>query len=97
MPGRVNRSTADKARAVALKYQPLKDRAPRIVATGRGRVAEQIIRIARENDVHIHDDPDLVEVLAQFDLNAEIPPDLYRVVSELLAFVYSLNRQEMNR
>jgi flagellar biosynthesis protein len=78
-------------KAVALKYQPEKDGAPRVMAKGQGKVAEKIIELARKHNIHIHPDPDLIEVLSQLDLNAEIPPDLYVVVAELLAFVYSLN------
>ena len=78
-------------KAVALKYQPASDRAPRVLAKGQGKVAAKIIEIAREHDIHIHNDPDLIEVLSRLDLNAEIPPELYVVVAELLAFVYSLN------
>jgi len=78
-------------KAVALKYQPDSDRAPSVIAKGQGKVAEKIIEIAREHNIHIHNDPDLIEVLSHLDLNAEIPPELYVVVAELLAFVYSLN------
>ena len=54
-------------------------------------MAEKIIEIAREHNIYTHDDPDLVEVLSHLDLNEEIPSDLYIIVAELLAFVYSLN------
>ena len=79
------------SKAVALKYSPEADGAPRVMAKGQGKVAEKIIELARKHNIHIHPDPDLIEVLSQLDLNAEIPPDLYVVVAELLAFVYSLN------
>lgn len=83
--------------AVALKYQPEVSNAPRIVAKGKGKVAEKIIELAREHGVFIHSDPDLIEVLSRLDLNDEIPPDLYVVVAELLAFVYSLNNGNNRR
>lgn len=79
-------------KAVALKYDSTAGKAPRVLAKGRGKVASKIIEIAREHNIYIHNDPDLIEVLSQLDLNDEIPPDLYVVVAELLAFVYSLNR-----
>ena len=82
----------EKKRAVALKYRPMADSAPKVTAMGKGEVAERIIAIAREHDIHIHDDPDLVEVLSQLDLNEEIPPCAYAVVAELLSFVYGVNR-----
>lgn len=84
----------EKKKAVALKYQPKIDDAPKIIAKGQGKVAEKIIEIAKEHQLHIHNDPDLIEVLSQLDINKEIPPDLYIVIAELLAFVYSLNHSE---
>jgi len=80
-------------KAVALKYDPKRDRAPRLTAKGAGTVAENIIAMARKHGVPVKDDPDLVEVLARIDIKEEIPPDLYVVVAELLAFVYRLNRR----
>lgn len=78
--------------AVSLKYRPESDRSPRVTAKGKGKIAEKIIKIAKEHDIYIHEDPDLIEVLSKLDINEEIPPDLYLVVAELLAFVYSLNK-----
>jgi flagellar biosynthesis protein len=77
--------------ALALKYQPKSNNAPRVTAKGKGKVAEKIIEIAKKNNIYIHNDPDLIEILSQLDINDEIPPDLYIVAAELLAFVYSLN------
>jgi flagellar biosynthesis protein len=81
-------------KAAALKYRPKIDSAPRVIAKGQGKVAEKIIEIAKAHHLHIQSDPDLIEVLSQVDINEEIPPDLYIVVAELLAFVYSLNRNK---
>ena len=78
--------------AAALRYQPKIDNAPKVIAKGKGKVAEKIIEIAREHNIYIQNDPDLIEVLSQLDLNEEIPPELYVVIAELLAFIYSLNR-----
>lgn len=78
-------------KAVALKYQPKSDNAPKVTAKGKGKVAEKIVEIAREHNIYIHNDPDLIEVLSHLDLNEEIPSELYVIVAELLAFVYSLN------
>jgi len=69
--------------AVSLKYRLKSDSAPRVTAKGKGKIAEKIIKIAKEHDIYIHEDPDLIEVLSQ----------LYLVVAELLAFVYSLNQK----
>ena len=81
-----------KKAAVALQYNTVTDKAPKITAKGRGLVAETIIALAREKGVPIREDADLVQVLSQLDLHQEIPPSLYQVVAELLAFVYRLNQ-----
>ena len=77
--------------AVSLRYDPSKYDAPRVTAKGQGAIAERIISLAKENNIPIKEDPDLVEVLSQIDINQEIPPSVYQVVAELLAFVYHLN------
>jgi flagellar biosynthesis protein len=88
----MKRASAQTRRAaVALKYNAATDTAPKITATGHGVVAEKIIALARQKGVPVRDDPDLVQVLSQLDLRQEIPPSLYQVVAELLAFVYRLN------
>jgi len=81
-------------KAVALKYRPESDTAPKVIAKGKGQSAERILEIAREHNIFIHNDPDLIEILSELDLNDEIPPDLYLIVAELLAFIYGLNRDE---
>ena len=78
-------------KAVALRYERSKEDAPRVVAKGRGHVAESILAIAREHHVPLVADRNLVEVLEALDINLEIPPELYRAVAEVLAFVYRLN------
>ncbi|NPV87566.1 MAG: hypothetical protein HPY45_16335 [Anaerolineae bacterium] len=77
-------------RAVALSYDPEKDEAPRVIASGRGLVAERILEIARFHGLPIRDDPILAEALCQVDLNEAIPPELYALVAEVFAFVYRL-------
>ena len=78
-------------KAVALKYERSKDAAPRVVAKGRGHVAEAITALAREHHVPVVADRNLVQVLEAPDINLEIPPELYRAVAEVLAFVYRIN------
>jgi len=78
-------------RAVALRYEQEKDEAPRVVAKGRGEIAEKIIAIAREHGITIYEDDELVQVLARLELNQMIPPELYHAIAEVLAFVYRLN------
>ncbi len=77
--------------AVALKYHTKQDTAPKVTAKGEGLIAERIIQLAKENQVPIKEDPDLVQILSQVDINKEVPPSVYKVVAELLAFVYKLN------
>jgi len=79
------------ARAAALRYEQEKDDAPRVIAKGRGEIAEKIIEIAREHGVTIYEDDELAEVLCRLDLNQAIPPELYQAIAEVLAFVYRLN------
>ena len=81
-------------KAVALKYKPGDDHAPRVTAKGTGRHAERIIEMARKHGIPVKDDPDLVEVLSRLDLDDQIPPELYVVVAELLAFIYRLNQNK---
>lgn len=78
-------------KAVALKYDRSKDSAPKVTAKGQGRIARKIIEIAREHNIPVKDDPDLLEVLSNLDIDQEIPAEIYVAVAELLAFVYSIN------
>ncbi|MES2025023.1 MAG: EscU/YscU/HrcU family type III secretion system export apparatus switch protein [Pseudomonadota bacterium] len=75
------------AKAVAIAYQS-GDSAPRVVAKGRGAIAEQIIERAKEHGVAIHESKELVALLLQVELDDHIPPALYRAVAELLAWLY---------
>lgn len=88
------RQKADlRQKAVALRYDATRDAAPRVTAKGSGLVAERIVALARENGVHVHEDRDLVAMLAKLDAPAQIPEELYRAVAEVLAFVYRLNKR----
>jgi flagellar biosynthesis protein len=82
---------APERRAVAIHYDSRTDIAPTVLATGKGAVAEQILRVARENNVPLRSDPVLAEALSTLDLGDQIPPELYRAVAEILAFIYRLN------
>lgn len=78
-------------KAVALKYTQKKDSAPRVVAKGRGEIAEKIIEVAKEHNVPVYEDKNLTQILEALDLETEIPAELYRAVAEVLAFIYRLN------
>ena len=80
-------------KAVALKYAPKQDRAPKLTAKGSGLLAEKIIQLAKEHGIPIKEDPALIEILSQLDFHEEIPPSVYTVVAEILAFVYSMNNR----
>ena len=77
--------------AVALGYQPGRERAPEILARGGGLLAERILEAAREHGVPVHEDADLAEVLARLDVGSEVPEELYEAVAQLLAFIYRMN------
>lgn len=79
--------------AAALKYNPPDDDAPRMVAKGAGEIADRIIELAKENNIPIHEDPDLLTVLSQLDLDKEIPAELYKPIAEILSFVYRVNEK----
>lgn len=77
--------------AAAIGYDRKKDPAPRVTARGRGFVAERIIELAKKHGVPIKEDPALAQILNRLDIDEEISPELYKVVAEILAFVYSVN------
>ena len=79
-------------RAVALKYDPHQDNAPRLAAKGMGVAAEKILELAAQKGIPIKEDPDLVFSLMELDWHEEIPPALYQVIAEILAFAYRMNQ-----
>ncbi len=83
----------DRAQAVALAYEPSSG-APRVVAKGKGLLAEEIIERAKAAGVFVHESPDLVNLLMQVDLDERIPPGLYVAIAELLAWLYRLEQAE---
>ncbi|MCX7168876.1 MAG: EscU/YscU/HrcU family type III secretion system export apparatus switch protein [Proteobacteria bacterium] len=85
-------TSKERSLAIALAYAP-GDTAPRIVAKGRGLIAEEIIRRAREYGVFVHESPELVTLLMQSNLDDRIPPQLYVAIAELLAWIYRLEQQ----
>jgi len=77
--------------AIALEYNP-SDEAPRVIASGRGILAEKIIEKAQESNVPIHRDDKLADTLSRLDIGEMIPPELYEVVAEILVFVDSMDK-----
>lgn len=82
----------NRAMAVALAYAP-GDAAPKVVAKGRGLIAEAIVARAKEHGVFVHESKELVALLSQVDLDDHIPPALYVAIAELLAWLYRLEEQ----
>lgn len=80
-------------RAVALRYRSQHDAAPRVTAKGSGAVAEAIVRRAEESGVAVQQDAGLTEALMHLEIDSVIPEALYRVVAEVLAYVYSARQR----
>ena len=78
-------------RASAISYKP-GDNAPRIIASGKGLVAEKIIDIAKDSKVPIHVDPDCSRLLSFIEIGNEIPADLYDVVAKILVFISDIDK-----
>lgn len=84
----------DSKQAVALKYDQEQGSAPKVIAKGKGLIAEQIIALAEEHNIHIHENPELLEVLIRLELGDEIPETLYKAIAEVIAFAYNLKHSE---
>jgi flagellar biosynthesis protein len=82
-----------KTSAISIKYDQGGDRAPKVTAKGQGWVAEKIIAMAEEQNIPIKRDKDLIALLEKIDVGQEIPESLYKIVAELLAWVYHLNKE----
>ncbi len=81
-------------KAIALKYDMDKDNAPKITAKGKGKTASNIIKIAKENDIPIKKDEDLIELLSQLNIDKEIPASMYKAVAEIFSFIYDLSNNK---
>lgn len=86
-----NRRPAGRPVAVALKYEFGNQSLPKIVATGKGHVAEQILELAFANGVKVREDADLVQILSAVDVDSDIPIEAIVAVAEILAYVYRAN------
>ncbi|MFC4320198.1 EscU/YscU/HrcU family type III secretion system export apparatus switch protein [Litchfieldia salsa] len=79
--------------AVALGYQPDKDDAPKILAKGKGAMADRIIDKGMKHNVPIEEDKTLSELLIQLNINEKIPEELYKAVAEVFAFIYQVDKK----
>ena len=81
-----------KRKAVALEYDQAKQPAPKVVASGFGTMAEQIVAIAEKHGIPIHKDENLVEILSALDVDSFIPLEAYVTVAEILNFIYKARK-----
>ena len=81
-------------KAAAISYDMEKDRAPKVMASGQGLIAEKIIELAREAGIPLQEDPALAEILSKIDPGESIPPETYRAVAEILVFIYKLDNDK---
>ena len=79
--------------ATALQYDAEKNNAPKVIASGQRKIAEQILAEARKHNIPIHEDPALTNALASVNLGEEIPVELYQVVAEVLAYIYRVTNK----
>ncbi|HWR39019.1 MAG TPA: EscU/YscU/HrcU family type III secretion system export apparatus switch protein [Patescibacteria group bacterium] len=90
-------SKADvKKKAIALRYNQSREKAPRVVAKGAGFIADQILSAAKEHAIPVYQNKTLTGMLMAVELDREIPADLYQAVAEVLAYVYRID-QTMGR
>lgn len=82
----------EKDRAVALGYNHKHNKAPKILAKGRGPIARKIIEIAKENKVPVYENPDLAAALLKLKIGQEIPEEFYQIIAEVFAFIYALDK-----
>jgi len=80
-------------KAVALGYDRAKDNAPKLLAKGRGELAERILGLAEEHGIPVRSEPDLLTLLEPIELGEEIPGEAYKVIAEILAFLYRVGNK----
>ena len=84
-------------KAVALRYDMERDQAPRVVAKGRGHVAENIMAVAKKSTIPVYQNKTLVNMLMALEIDREIPPELYRTIAEVMAYVYRIDKNAKHR
>lgn len=82
-------------KAVALRYDTKQENAPRVVASGKGEVAENIIKMAALHNLPIQQDENLVELLSKIEIDREIPENLYVAVAEVFKFIYTITKKKV--
>ncbi|NQY24428.1 MAG: type III secretion system protein [Arcobacter sp.] len=84
-------------KAAALQYDSSSNMAPRIIAKGKGETANNIIKIAKANNLPIKKDEDLIELLSKIDIDTEIPNNMYKAVAEIFSYIYELNQKHKEK
>jgi len=85
------------SKAVALKYDKDVNNAPEVVASGQRYIATSIIKIAKQNDIPIKKDEDMVELLSKIDINKEVPDTMYKAVAEIFSFIYEITNDKREK
>ncbi|MFL2781547.1 MAG: EscU/YscU/HrcU family type III secretion system export apparatus switch protein [Rhodospirillales bacterium] len=86
-----NHMATQRAKAVAIKDTSQSGKMPKIIATGAGTFADQILQIAWANNIKVREDADLIEILSAIDIDSEIPVETFAAVAEILTYVYRAN------
>ena len=84
----------NKKKPGARGYNRSQDNAPKVLASGAGEIANKIISLAKEHDIPIKEDPDLIEILSKVEVDQEIPPNLYKAVAEIFSFLYKITNKK---
>ncbi len=83
-----------KKQAVALTYNNEEDTAPKVIAKGKGFVADELLKEALKHNIPIQEDSSLVQLLSQLEINESIPEELYEVIAEIFAFIYRIDKNK---
>ena len=92
-----NETRTETQKAVALQYDVERDTAPRVIAKGKGHVAENILAAAQNNSIPVYQNKSLVNMLMAIDIDREIPPELYKAIAEVMAYIYKMDKKEQAR
>ena len=87
------KKTDQSPKTIAIALEEQSDSAPKIIATGRGFIAEQILDVAFANDVKVREDSDLAQILSAIDVDSPIPTNAFTAVAQVLAYLYAANGQ----
>ena len=85
---------SEEKKAAALKYDADRDRAPRLIAKGRGHVAEHILDVAQKSAIPVYKNKSLINMLMALEIDREIPPELYKAIAEVMAYVYRMDKSK---